>query len=151
MPKNKQNRPQTEDEWFSDTKREDLGYKFILNNQLQAIAKAATSLSSEYEVEIFSNAVWVLENLLWPYCSNEEGYKKIMKEIEEEEEKRSQPQELLPEELRRKLYSYQISNVIAANKLRIMIWRETKRWRALMVLMSRKELLLERQTFEEIG
>lgn len=137
----------TEKDWWSDVRREDINFRYILNYQIFTIVKSWNLIEDEMAVHVFSNSVMGLEILLYDYLDKK--YLEAIKRLENLHPKSIR--EIIPKDDDRfKLYSYQINSALEAERLRVTIFRERERWRELMRLMARKNLLLERQSYEEV-
>ena len=138
------------EDWFSDIRREDIGYKYTLNLQIMAIARASTMLETPMAVNVFSNAVKTLEALLYPYWKEDDRFLEEQKRVEKITSKTIS--DLIPnEDDRYHLHGYQLREMEDNEQMKASILRETERLKALMDLMDKKSLLLEHQAFEVIG
>lgn len=141
-------KPNEPEDWFSDIRREDIGFKYTINYLLLAITKAAGDLESSVGLSIYSNLISHLEVLLVPYWDKD--YEKAKKFIESKKPKDFSQLVPNPDD-RYRMLDFEKEGMMGEQYHKLTIWRETERLKALMRLLDKKGLLFERQTYEVVG
>lgn len=144
------------------TSRTEMGFQFTISQQLERIAMVKSMITPSdndhdfiEEVLMFEQCVSVLEDLLINEVEGDNKYKEVLDWIEKEKRKITSLENFIQASYRTNMERRDAVDTgrgrVRYNRYRseIKIRVETRRWRGLIRLMKRHNLLLKRKVWED--